>query len=130
MNVAQFEAWISNLRIGRTILKIQQHHTYIPSYIHFTGSNHFERQLAMKNYYVNQNGWQDIGQHFTIFPDGAILTGRSLEQSLACIRRCAWYWLLHFHENSNIVHVITKQTRRGKFFLIKDRIRKVDIYPI
>jgi hypothetical protein len=85
MNVAEFENWIANLRIGRTIIKIQQHHTYIPSYIHFTGSNHFERQLAMKNYHINQNGWQDIGQHFTIFPDGAILTGRSLEQSPACI---------------------------------------------
>ncbi|HEX8576600.1 MAG TPA: SH3 domain-containing protein [Flavobacterium sp.] len=85
MSVAEFENWIANLRIARTILKIQQHHTYIPSYIHFTGSNHFERQLAMKNYHVNQNGWQDIGQHFTIFPDGTILTGRSLEQSPACI---------------------------------------------
>jgi SH3-like domain-containing protein len=85
MTVPEFEIWISNLRIGRTILKIQQHHTYIPSYIHFTGNNHFERQLAMKNHHVNQNGWQDIGQHFTIFPDGTILTGRSLEKSPACI---------------------------------------------
>lgn len=85
MTVTEFENWMSSLRIGRTILKIQQHHTYIPSYIHFTGSNHFERQLAMKNHHVNQNGWQDIGQHFTIFPDGTILTGRSLEKSPACI---------------------------------------------
>ena len=85
MTVPEFENWISNLRIGRTILKIQQHHTYIPSYVHFTGSNHFERQLAMKNHHVNQNGWLDIGQHFTIFPDGTLLTGRSLEKSPACI---------------------------------------------
>ncbi len=85
MTVPEFENWISNLRIGRTILKIQQHHTYIPSYVHFTGTNHFERQLAMKNHHVNQNGWQDIGQHFTIFPDGTILTGRSIEKSPACI---------------------------------------------
>ena len=85
MSIIEFENWISNLRIGRTILKIQQHHTYIPSYIHFAGTNHFERQLAIKNHHVNQNGWQDIGQHFTIFPDGTILTGRSLEKSPACI---------------------------------------------
>ena len=50
MSVAEFENWIANLRIARTILKIQQHHTYIPSYVHFTGNNHFERQLAMKNW--------------------------------------------------------------------------------
>ncbi len=85
MTLAEFETWIAGLRVGRTILKIQQHHTYIPAYIHFSGSNHFERQLAMKNHHINQNGWQDIGQHFTIFPDGTILTGRSLEKSPACI---------------------------------------------
>jgi SH3-like domain-containing protein len=85
MTITEFETWIANLRVGRTILKIQQHHTYIPAYIHFNGSNHFERQLAMKNHHVNHNGWQDIGQHFTIFPDGSILTGRSLEKSPACI---------------------------------------------
>jgi len=85
MSVTEFEIWISNLRVGRTILKIQQHHTYVPSYIHFTGNNHFERQLAMKNHHANQNGWQDIGQHFTIFPDGTILTGRGLENAPACI---------------------------------------------
>lgn len=85
MTISEFENWISRLRVGRTILKIQQHHTYIPSYIHFKGTNHFERQLAMKNHHVNQNGWRDIGQHFTIFPDGTVLTGRSLELSPACI---------------------------------------------
>lgn len=85
MSLAEFENWIAQVRVGRTIMKIQQHHTYIPSYIHFSGTNHFERQLAMKNHHVSQNGWQDIGQHFTIFPDGTVLTGRSLEKSPACI---------------------------------------------
>ena len=70
----EFENWISTIRVGRTILKIQQHHTYIPNYSHFNGTNHFERQLAMKKYHTVQNGWQDFGQHFTIFPDGSILT--------------------------------------------------------
>lgn len=86
MNLGEFENWISNLRVGRTIIKIQQHHTFIPSYIHFNGMNHFDRQLAMKKYHVNENGWADIGQHFTIFPDGEIVTGRSMETSPACIR--------------------------------------------
>ncbi len=85
MTLQEFESWINNLRVARTIMKIQQHHTYIPSYIHFNGSNHFERQHAMKNHHVNNNGWQDIGQHFTIFPDGSIVTGRSLEKTPACI---------------------------------------------
>lgn len=85
MDASAFATWITNLRVSRTILKIQQHHTFSPSYIHFDGNNHFERQRSMKDYHVQVNGWQDIGQHFTIFPDGSILTGRSLEQSPACI---------------------------------------------
>jgi SH3-like domain-containing protein len=85
LTINEFEKWISNIKIGRTVLKIQQHHTYIPSYIHFNGTNHFERQLGMKNYHIHQNGWRDIGQHFTIFPDGIVMTGRSLELSPACI---------------------------------------------
>lgn len=42
-------------------------------------------QKSMKNHHVLNNGWNDIGQHFSIFPDGSILTGRSLEKSPACI---------------------------------------------
>lgn len=84
-SLIEFKNWISNIQVGRTILKIQQHHTYIPNYFNFDGSNHFERQLTMKKYHTVHNGWQDIGQHFTIFPDGSIVTGRSLEKSPACI---------------------------------------------
>lgn len=86
MTVSEFKTWLTNLRVARTVLKIQQHHTYIPSYAHFNGNNHFEKQLAMKQSHIN-NGWSDIGQHFTIFPDGVVMTGRSLEMTPACIYR-------------------------------------------
>jgi hypothetical protein len=33
----------------------------------------------MKECHVQQNGWADIGQHLSIFPDGTIVTGRSFE---------------------------------------------------
>jgi len=81
----EFTKWLDQQTVARTILSIQQHHTWNPRYIHFTGNNHFERQLAMRNYHIGVNGWADIGQHFTIFPDGMILTGRSLERIPACI---------------------------------------------
>lgn len=85
MNFQEFESWIDNLKVARTILIIQQHHTFSPNYSHFNGNNHFELQRGMKNHHINTNGWMDIGQHFTIFPDGMILTGRSIEASPACI---------------------------------------------
>ncbi len=85
MTSQEFESYIEKLKIARTILFIQQHHTYIPSYIHFKGNNHFELQKGMKNTHMNVNGWADIGQHFTVFPDGSILTGRNIEKTPACI---------------------------------------------
>jgi uncharacterized protein YraI len=85
MSISEFEEWIGGQDVARTILFLQMHHTYIPAYIHFDGNNHFEKQRAMRNHHVVDNGWSDIGQHFTIFPDGKISTGRSLERSPACI---------------------------------------------
>jgi len=85
IDVAEFKQWMEGVKVARTIIRIQEHHTYSPSYIHFKGNNHFELQTGMKNYHINHNGWSDIGQHFTIFPDGSILTGRGLEKSPACI---------------------------------------------
>jgi SH3-like domain-containing protein len=85
LTIGEFETWIKNLRVARTILTVQEHHTFSPNYALFTGSNHFELQRGMKNHHVNHNGWSDIGQHFTTFPDGGIVTGRSMEQSPACI---------------------------------------------
>jgi len=85
LNLKEFETWLNQTKVGRTIRTVQQHHTYTPSYTHFNGNNHFELQRGMQNYHVHNNGWQDIGQHFTTFPDGTIITGRSLEKSPACI---------------------------------------------
>lgn len=85
MTIAEFEKWLTNTKVARTVLTVQQHHTYSPNYSHFKGDNHFEMQRGMKNYHVNKHGWADIGQHFSTFPDGTIVTGRSLEISPACI---------------------------------------------
>jgi hypothetical protein len=106
LTISEFEQWLSNLKVAKTIVYIQEHHTWNPSYISFKNDNHFELQQAMKNYHVNNNGWMDIGQHFTTFPDGSILTGRSLEQSPACI----------FGFNSNAICI----ENLGNFDLGKD----------
>jgi len=87
LKIQQFEDWIASIEMVRKILFIQHHHTEIPNYSHFNGNNHFELQERMKRFHVQRNGWKDIGQHFTTFPDGNILTGVSLVKSPACIRK-------------------------------------------
>lgn len=86
MTLDEFETWIAAKQVTRTIFTLQEHHTFAPSYANFTGANHFSLLVGMRNYHVNNNGWSDIGQHFTTFPDGKIATGRSLEWSPACIK--------------------------------------------
>ena len=83
--IQEFETYIKSLKVGRTILYIQEHHTFSPDYKLCTNSNQLDLQKGMKDYHVNTHGWMDIGQHFSTFPDGSIVTGRTMENSPACI---------------------------------------------
>lgn len=85
-NTEEFEKYITSLNVSRGIKLVQLHHTYVPGYKQFTGKNHIQLQTGMRNYHINTNGWSDIAQHFTIFPDGAIVTGRSMEMIPAGIK--------------------------------------------
>ena len=77
--------WFSSHPVQRKITRIQLHHTWKPDYSSFDGQNHQRLQDSMRRYHMEERGWSDIGQHFTIFPDGAVLLGRSLEQNPAGI---------------------------------------------
>ena len=84
--IDSFKQYIDTLKISRKIKYVQLHHTYSPSYRNFTGSNHQSLQQNMKNYHVKTNGWADIGQNLTIFPDGVIMLGRPLNVAPAGIK--------------------------------------------
>lgn len=86
LNKIEFRTWLNKQSVPRTIRLIQNHHTYIPGYAHFDGSNHFARLQAMKNYHVNNNGWSDIAQNITTFPDGTIAICRPLTKTPAGIK--------------------------------------------
>ena len=83
MTIDEFESWIKTVNVSRYISILQIHHTFSPSYSQFTGSNHFSLQQGMKSYHVNSCGYIDIAQNLTTFPDGTIMTGRSLSTTPA-----------------------------------------------
>lgn len=85
-DLSTFKDYISGLKATRKITLVQLHHTYIPSYKHFKGNNHEALQDSMRRTHINTNKWADIGQHFTIFPDGVILTGRNINTAPAGIK--------------------------------------------
>ena len=87
MSVNEFKSWLAK-QGNYNYNGIQIHHTAAPSYANFYKSNgthedELTRQKNMKSYHVNTNGWDDIAQHFTIFPNGAVVTGRSLSKTTA-----------------------------------------------
>jgi hypothetical protein len=86
MNISEFNNWLKSIRVGRYVYRIQNHHTAIPGYSGFNGSNQFTMMQGMKDYHMGPpNNMIDIAQHFTTFPDGSIGTGRSLELNPAGI---------------------------------------------
>lgn len=76
MTREEFKDWILNQKFTRRVGKIQQHHTYQPSYQSFNGSNHFLLMQGMKEYHVSGMKWSDISQQLTTFPDGTVALGR------------------------------------------------------
>lgn len=82
---SEFETWFAGVSVSRQVNFIQHHHTWSPNYSHAAAHEDFTLQKNMQHHHVANNGWSDIGQHFSIFPDGSILTGRSLNAAPACI---------------------------------------------
>lgn len=79
MTREEFKDWIFNHKFSRKVEKIQQHHTYQPSYKQFNGSNHFSLLKGMADYHVNGMGWSNISQQLTTFPDGTVAVGRPFD---------------------------------------------------
>ena len=86
----EFKNWFRNKSVTRSVTKLQIHHTGSPSYSNFykSGGGHEDeltRQKNMKSFHVNSRGMNDIAQHFTVYPNGKIVTGRSLNSNPAGI---------------------------------------------
>ena len=79
--IQEFKTWLNNQKVTRTVTKLQVHHMWAPAYKHWKTDNALRRQYNTKTYHKNNNGWGDIAQHFSIFPDGHIVTGRSLNST-------------------------------------------------
>lgn len=87
MTPKEFKTWIHK-QGNYKYTGLQVHHTWLPDYSCFykaDGKHEDEltRQYNTQQYHKKTNGWGDIAQHFTIFPNGAIVTGRKLSNTTA-----------------------------------------------
>lgn len=109
----EFENWLKIQKVTRKIKLIQIHHT-ATRLSTFKDNNHFALQKSMKDFHKGR-GFSDIAQQFTIFPDGSIVTGRSLNINPAgitgantgaiCIENYGW-----FDKNYDIMPQVQKDS--------------------
>lgn len=83
--ISEFENYIKKLKITRKVNGLQVHHMGLPNYDCFYKSNgSTEDELTRTinlNSYGKSMGWACIAQHFNIFPNGKITTGRNINKT-------------------------------------------------
>jgi len=121
----EFGSVISSVSVKREISHIQIHHTWRPRKEDYRGESTI---LGMWRYHTQTNGWRDIGQHFSVAPDGTIWDGRSLDLNPAGIRGHNSGGLMfeiigNFDEGENILEGPQLKAITGAVAICQDRFR-------
>ena len=66
--------------------ELHVHHTWKPTHRSFNGKNYLTIQNGMRKHHMNTNGWGDIAQHVTLFPDGKWMIGRDFSRQPISIK--------------------------------------------
>ena len=84
--ILTFEELIKQLE-KYTYKELHVHHTWKPDHSNWRSKpDGLYWNQSMRNYHVNTRGWQDIGQHVTLLPDGKFVTGRDFGKTPASIQ--------------------------------------------
>lgn len=83
----EFRDWLKKQNVTRKIKTLQVHHTYLPNYTTRKNQDPFKCLEGMRNDHLKQ-GWNDIGQNFTVLETGQIAysLGRGLNVTPAGIK--------------------------------------------
>ena len=97
-NKKDVKEWLAKQKVTRTINKLQVHHMDMPNYSTWEKTDkkvfdepHFGRTQSLNDYGKRTWNYSDghgkyIAQHFNVFPDGKITTGRHLNSTPIGIR--------------------------------------------
>ena len=92
-------SWLNKQKVSRRITRLQVHHMDLPNYTTWEKTDkklfsepHFGRTQSLDSYGRSKWGDSDghgkfIAQHFNVFPDGKITTGRNLNSTPIGIRK-------------------------------------------
>ena len=126
----EFKNWLKNKSVTRKVTRWQVHHTGLPDYSCFykgngTTEDELTRQKSMKSFHVNSRGMSDIAQHFTVYPNGKIVTGRSLNSNPAGIS--GWNSnaiCVEIYGNFDKGHDIMKQAQKDAVIMLYGELCK------
>ena len=97
-NKEDVKKWLNSQKVTRTITRLQVHHMDLPNYSTWEKTDkkvfdepHFGRTQSLNDYGKRTWNYSDghgkyIAQHFNVFPDGMITTGRHLNSKPIGIR--------------------------------------------
>ena len=92
-NAKEIRDWLKKQKVTRKITRLQVHHMDLPNYSTWEKTDkkvfsepHFGRTQSLNDYGRKKWGYSDghghyIAQHFNVFPDGKITTGRHLNST-------------------------------------------------
>lgn len=84
LNTEQLILHCKHFPWNRKIDELHVHHTYKPDHSDYNGQNGLKLNESMRKYHLGL-GWNDIGQHLTLLPDGRWVTGRDFNSNPASI---------------------------------------------
>lgn len=142
-NAKEVRDWLAKQKVSRRITKLQVHHMDLPSYSTWEKTDkklfdepHFGRTQSLNSYGKSTwgSGASDghghyIAQHFNVFPDGKITTGRNLNSTPIGIR--GW--------NTNAICIeiygcfdkgkdtMTKEQKKAVVYLYGELCKRFDI---
>ncbi|MBL8566910.1 MAG: N-acetylmuramoyl-L-alanine amidase [Hyphomicrobiaceae bacterium] len=82
LSVAQFADEVAAYTWTRPVFRVDMHHTFHPSHAEWRGRDSVE---GMWRFHTLSRGFEDIAQHVSIAPDGAIWTGRDWNKTPASV---------------------------------------------
>lgn len=92
-----FMTWLTETKVTRRIGLIQQHHTWKPNYSNWDSlPDHFHWLESMEAFQI-QNGFAQIAQNLTSFPDGTVAVGRPFDIIPAGIKGANQYGICIEH---------------------------------
>ncbi len=78
----QFLREVTAFNWTRRVWRVDMHHTWFPAHADYDGVASIER---MAQFHTRERGFDDIAQHVSIAPDGAIWTGRDWNKDPASV---------------------------------------------